>query len=335
MKTSFCTICCSNYLPKATALAKSIKSFHPNIDVILCLVEKELPENFPLNNHFNKVVLAKDLPLENFDWYIFKYDQLEGSTFVKATLLKYILLSYDKVIYLDPDIYLYSDLNPIVNLDQDIIVTPHQITPCSNLEVIDSSIIGFLLCGIFNLGFIAIKKSDDAINFLNWWEHKLKYYAFLDFNRGLFTDQKWIDIAYTQFNIFCLNKFGYNVANWNINERNLEIEPDGSITVNDTERLAFFHYSSIDSGKDLRIFKLLANEKTLKIVNQLRTNYKDEIRNFNYKEITQTDWSYNYYNNGEKINKLSRLTFFKSKEIRKILINPFNSSNEYILSIGY
>lgn len=335
MKTTFCTICCFNYLPKAIALATSIKKFHPNTHIVLCLVEKHLPKDFDIDKCFNQVILAKDLPIEQFEWYIFKYDQLEGSTFIKATLLKFLLLDYDKVIYLDPDIYLYSDLSYLISIEHDIVVTPHQISSCSNLEIIDSSIIGFLLCGIFNLGFICVSKSAVTNVFLDWWEHKLKYYSFLDFNRGLFTDQKWIDIAFVQFNIHSLKEYGYNVANWNINERELNVAQNGEIIVNNKEKLRFFHYSSIDSGKDLRIFKLLASDATFRIVNELRNKYKSEINLLNSNGINQIDWSYNYFNNGEKINKLSRFTFFKNKEIRKALINPFDSNNEYILSIGY
>ncbi len=335
MKTTFCTISCTNYLPKAILLAESIKKHHPDAAVILCLLEKSAPRRLGLSKHFDKVVLAKNLPMDYFDWYLFKYDQLEASTFIKATLLKQLLGTYGRVIYLDPDIYVYSPLQELFELPHDIIVTPHQVNPTSSLKIIDSSVIGFMLCGIFNLGFICVNKTKHTLEFLDWWENKLMYYAFLDFKRGLFTDQKWIDLAYTQFNIHSLTHPGYNVANWNICERDMHISGRDQYFINRNAPLRFFHFSSIDTGKDIRIFRLLARRSTLKTILALRDTYKKRVAKHDKAGLSTTEWSYDYFDNGEKINKLCRFTFFKSKKIRKLFIKPYEASNEKILSIGY
>lgn len=335
MKNVFCTICCTNYLPKAITLAESLKNQHPDTDITLCLVEKELPSGIDLLQYFDDVVLAKDIFKEYFEWFIFKYDQLEGSTFVKARYLRYLLNKYDRVIYLDPDIYVYSPLEELLALDRNIIVTPHQINPVSDLKTIDSSVIGFLLCGIFNLGFISINNSKESLAFLSWWENKLEYYCFLDFNRGLFTDQKWIDLAFILFEIFNFKNYGYNVANWNINERHLSRTKENTLLINNYFPLRFFHYSSVDSGKDLRIFRLLASKDSLKVVKKIRNEYKKAITSNDRNNLSKIEWSYNYFNSGERINKLCRTAFFKNAKLRKLFLNPFDFSNEQILSIGY
>lgn len=330
----FCTICCNNYLPKAIVLSKSIKLQHPDALVYLCLVEKEFPLGIDLNTYFDSVYLAKDLNIDYFDWYIFKYSQLEASTFVKASFFKLLLEKFDDVIYLDPDIYVYSNFDILSELDYSIGITPHQLTPTSDLEIIDSTVIGFLMCGIYNLGFIALRKTENAFSFLDWWEHKLKYYAYMDFSRGLFTDQKWIDLGNLYFDMTVIEDFGYNVANWNCHERLISIKND-QILVNELSPLVFFHYSSIDIGKDVRIFRKLLDKEDFNTIMQLRDDYKKHLQNPEFSNLAHLTWSYNYFDSGEKVSHYSRIAFIKSKTLRKKYITPYNESNEKFLSIGY
>ena len=75
--------------------------------------------------------------------------------------------------------------------------------------------------------------------------------------RGLFTDQKWIDDVPSKFEgVFVINHPGYNVAYWNLMQREVKVI-DGKITVN-SKPMYFFHFSgfipeNIDIVKNIRI----------------------------------------------------------------------------------
>ena len=81
---------------------------------------------------FDRVLYAKDLDFPRFDRWLFKHDVVEASTAVKGQMLRHLLnQGAEKVVYLDPDIAVFSDLAEIIEkLDQySVILTPHQVTP--------------------------------------------------------------------------------------------------------------------------------------------------------------------------------------------------------------
>ena len=57
----------------------------------------------------------------------------------------------------------------------------------------------------------------------------------------MFTDQRWVDFAPSFFDHFILKDPTYNVAYWNLHERDLEWT-DGRYLVNG-QPLTFFHFS--------------------------------------------------------------------------------------------
>jgi hypothetical protein len=66
----------------------------------------------------------------------------------------------------------------------------------------------------------------------------------IDKPRGIFVDQKWIDLAPLFFEgIYILKHKGYNMAWWNFNDRKL-FEQNGDYYVNsENYPLVFFHFS--------------------------------------------------------------------------------------------
>lgn len=129
-KTVVCTAIAANYLPKAMVLARSLKRTNPNVDVVLCLVEKEINPEAKLCKYFDHIVLAKDLGFENFNKFIFKYKILVALTAVKGQLFKYLMNEYknfDQFIYLDPDILVLGSLDELQSAfdKHSIILTPH------------------------------------------------------------------------------------------------------------------------------------------------------------------------------------------------------------------
>lgn len=234
------TSICANYLHKARTLAQSVKENIPDAKFIVCLVERELKSNYT-NQYFDEVILAKDAWEGNFERFIFKHSIVEASTSVKGQFFAYLYKKYPdetEFIYLDPDCYVYSDfveLRVLLN-EKPIILCPHLLQP-GNIDMELSS----TAHGVYNLGFLAVNRSEEAQRFIDWWKERLYLYCYEDILNGVFTDQKWIDLAPCFFDVHILKHRGYDLATWSLLDCGL-VEKNGRYLVKGDE-LRFIHFS--------------------------------------------------------------------------------------------
>ncbi len=132
-----------------------------------------------------------DLKLED-DGRCFKYNVYELACSFKAALLKHILRQErcDKVIYLDSDIWVCADLSGVFRSleGHNAILTPHITRDFRNYSEREVDI--FLRCGLFNLGFFAVRGGDETLRLLDWWDDMLKEDCSCDFIRPLFCRSK-------------------------------------------------------------------------------------------------------------------------------------------------
>jgi len=171
------TICAANYLPFAKTLANSFLKFHPESKFYLLLVDGDVSEITINLGPKTTIIKPSDLDLdpEVFMRMAIYYDVTELSTALKPLGLKYLLDTGSEIaIYLDPDIEVFSTLAEIpTHLESaDIALTPHSLHgfPNDELRPTARDIMG---SGTFNLGFIAIKNSEQSYEFLSWWNEKL------------------------------------------------------------------------------------------------------------------------------------------------------------------
>jgi hypothetical protein len=234
-----------------------------------------------------RVIYVEDLHIPDFNKISFKYDITELNTNVKPTFLKRLLsLGYDKLIYFDPDIYIFESAELIYELlgPNNIVVIPHATSPILDTERPTDQ--DFSATGTFNLGFIALKNSEETGKFLDWWNVRCLQLAYSETRTGLFLDQKWVDLAPCYFNgVFILKHKGCNVAHWNFHERSLE-ESDGKWTVNGGP-LIFFHFSGIDIlaknqiSKHQRKVSLQDKPETVRLFDQ----YRERVLANGYREF--------------------------------------------------
>lgn len=329
-----CTSVCSNYLPKAMVMAKSLKKYHPSCKVVVCLVEKEIPKEAKDSPYFDYIVLAKDLGFPNFNAFIFKHTIVEASTAVKGRLFLYLLNHFTEeksFIYLDPDILILGPFEELENAltIHPIIVTPHLLHPEDTLRSIKCNEISTLKHGIFNLGFLAIQRSKEAKRFINWWADRLDVLCFDDKTRGIFTDQKWVDLAICFFDTHILKHSGYNVAPWNLSKRKIQPKGNKEYLAND-EKLRFFHFSGLDSGACDRMIQYFVPDRN-NAVYTIRQLYQRELVATEKIGLGSIPWSFDTYHSGEKISKDSRLVYRNSPALQKKYKNPFAKSNKAFL----
>jgi hypothetical protein len=152
-------------------------------------------------------------------------------------------------IYLDPDIRVYQSMDFLQEeLQQhNILLTPHICTPI----VFDGQAPSentFLNFGIYNLGFIAVANSREALRFLWWWKAHTYRQCYIDVYKGIFTDQLPVNLAPIFFNdVKVLRGMGLNMAPWNLHERQLSFTA-GHYLVNEETPLIFYHFSCFKPG---------------------------------------------------------------------------------------
>lgn len=248
MKIAF-TICSNNYLAQAKTLGDSLIKHNPDYKFVIFLVDTLSGEiDYDFFKPFEIIPIEKIFP-GNFNELWQKYDIVELNTCVKPGCFKYLLQQHpdlDYLFYFDPDIMLFdslTDLEKEFGLNN-ILLTPHITKPIELDKKIPSENI-FLNFGIYNLGFLGLKRSDEVYQLLNWWEERTTKMGFIRVHEGIFVDQLWMNFAPVFFKgVKILNHFAYNTAPWNIHER-LEIQRvNGKYIMSDNSALCFYHFSS-------------------------------------------------------------------------------------------
>ena len=214
----------ANYLPKAAALAHSVKRVHPEA-VFHVVLSDQMPEcPAATTAAFDSVINIRDLPIDNLPSWIFRHRLVELCTAVKGTAFQYIAARHgaERIYYFDPDILVLNRLDGLERmLDRNsILLTPHQCVPETDFQAILDNEHCCLRHGVFNLGFLAVRMAGQGRQFIDWWADRLRSYCYDEVENGLFTDQRWVDLAPAFFDdIAIVREPQYNVATWNLTHR--------------------------------------------------------------------------------------------------------------------
>ena len=152
----YCTIVSANYLPQALTLAESFREVYPGVFLEVLVIDLKRGS---ITDHANvHYIFLEDLPIDSSQVRKMRtyYDVVEFATALKPTLLLHLLEDSDKTVsYIDPDIYLFSEISQAQEMaeEQGLAITPHRIT---GMPLIPKSPqeLSFLRVGIYNLGFI-------------------------------------------------------------------------------------------------------------------------------------------------------------------------------------
>jgi hypothetical protein len=246
LKVTFFTICSNNYLGQAKTLGDSIVKYYPDAKFVIGLVDhKDDKIDYSFFNGM-EILTFDSLGFSVFEEMLQRYNVIEFNTAVKPYYFDYLWNNYGKsspIIYLDPDILIYRPLDHVLDAlnYNSIILTPMfcKVPLKTSLDELVA-----LRHGMFNLGFIAIKYTEQSKRFIEWWKERLRTHCLIDKPRGIFVDQKWIDLVPLLFEeVYILKHLGYNMAWWNFSERKI-IDFGTHFSVNSEDQsLYFFHFS--------------------------------------------------------------------------------------------
>jgi len=311
------TICSANYLSQAITLGNSLQATNPDVEFRIYLVDRLEGREEIRNRVPFPLIEIEQVPVTDFEGMVLRYNVVELNTSVKPYIFDHILkteLDIQKVVYFDPDIMVFQPLTHLFDtLDKcNMVLTPHILTPSDDNQYVQPEK-NFLAAGVFNLGFIAIKRSVETLRFLNWWKEKLLHQGYDRLNEHLFYDQKWLNFAPVLFDgVYIEKNRGYNMAPWNLHERTLSNKNETYI-VNEKESLVFFHFSSYKTTNPNQISQY--------------TKYTFDMRP-DIKELIQIYHS-QIMNNGEVYFK-KQVYFFDAYKNEILRNNAINNSNWFM-----
>ncbi|TCZ80808.1 hypothetical protein E0485_00495 [Paenibacillus albiflavus] len=328
-----CTTATLSHVPYAMEMAKSLRKHISNVKIVLGLVEEEVPNAVSSSVLFDQIILAKNLSIPNFNRFMFKLTVPLSQNSIKAQLLHHLFetdRSADIVVYVDCFTYFCGPIPEAIHMldHYPIVVTPHLIdvhfTDAYEREM------SLLNDGTFFGGFIALKRSDEAKDFLLWWSDKLNR-DIRDPYASNFFDQKWLNFANVFFNAGILRHSGYQVGFWNFYEQSREIESQSNNSIMlKGGPLRLMNFGNENNNFDLHLDSL--SERQSMRMQILRNHYQTNINSHDSYGLRQhAVWSYGSYQSGEKIADEARIKF-RDLHHDHVPANPFELSNRQIMS---
>lgn len=320
----------ANYLPKARVLAQSAKRQSSEIQFHLLLCD-DYPSDGDLDAEpFDSIINVTELPIAERESWLFGHTVVEMCTAVKALGFLEIArrFSAEKIFYFDPDMLILSGLDGLIaRLDRhSLLLTPHLSEPEQSVDAVMDNEIASLKHGVFNLGFLGVRASAEGMQFLRWWADRLHYFCHDDIAGGLFTDQRWLDLAPAFFeDIAILREPIYNVATWNLTHRPVAGSLEHGLTVNG-EPLSFYHFSGFDGGAQETMLKKYAERGS--VLFDLRRWYVGECQRLGQQALGNRPCRYDAFDNGEKITRAQRLLYRSRLDLQQAFPHPFQAEGD-------
>jgi hypothetical protein len=149
--------------------------------------------------------------------------------------------------YIDADLRFFEpvDMLELAFGDGDILLTPHYLSPFPD-DGRKPHVLTLLRGGVFNAGYVGVKRSTLTDQFLEWWGNSVLAYGKNEPRNGTSGDQRWLDLVPALFpGCTIWRNPGANVGYWNLHERDLRLGTNGQLEV-DGYPLIFFHFSGFD-----------------------------------------------------------------------------------------
>jgi hypothetical protein len=241
----FCTVSTQSHLYKVSALADSLNEHGEGSKLHVLIVDSNTS---PSPNHRNcQYWKLSDLnfnPTAQIIVEKYKGDKDKLRWSLKPIFLKHLITKgeIDKLVYLDTDLFFYSNYQFLFGLldEHSFLLTPHYYKYNPNKE--QNWFEANFRVGLYNAGFVGVNKK--AINTLQWWAECCVYRCEKNSFRGLFDDQKYLDlIPVIDKAAHVLRHKGCNVAGWNTEICKRE-RTDGAIKIDGEFPIVFIHFNA-------------------------------------------------------------------------------------------
>jgi hypothetical protein len=329
VKIAVYTAFAMNYLAKARVLVASLKQCNPDIDVIAIVCDRLSSRIDVVNEQFDQIWMVEDYPATPIKAWIFRHNVMELSTAVKGWgLIRLLDAGYDYVMYIDPDCWVLEDPAKIVGFlpgGFSVGVVAHTTRPADSDEEIRIVETSSLRHGIYNLGFLLVRNDANSRRLAKWWAARLDKYCVNDFAAGLFTDQRWFDLALGYFDfIKVIRHWGIDVASWNVGQRILTRNGEGYLV--DSDELIFYHFSGVGPTSVHRwVREKFAPSDPLAA--ELEFRYENLIAAYGQAEVENIIPYFDLYSDGLKVSADHRALYRSRPDFSQRYEDPYDVSS--------
>jgi len=182
-----------------------------------------------------------------------------------------------------------------------------------------------LRAGTYNCGFVGVRRCEEALAFVEWWKRRLYDYCVVDLPRGLFLDQRWIDLAPSFISrVGVIRDPSFNVAYWNLSQREISFS-NGRFLVNGRP-LGFYHFSGFDPE---RIESLTQHQPGFRLsehpaLERLAEEYRGLLFAHGHDQCRSWPYAYGRFDNGIEIPEAGRSLHQESPGSPEAVSNPFS-----------
>jgi hypothetical protein len=297
------TIVAANYLAFARVLAHSLHEHHPEVPFFTVVLDNRghriepAPEPFELRH----VLGVDELGIPQVLEVCFRNSLKELAVIIKPYLLRHLLdRRFDAAVFLDPDVLITGDLTDVFSTvtQHAVTLTPHLLTALDGRDRVAREL-NIVQSGTFNAGFIGVSAGPTARRFLAWWQDRLHGDCSSDVSRGVYYDQRWLDLAPVLFADVCVMRDpGCNVAHWNLTERPITGGPD-AMRVNGGP-CRFLHFSGIDPDRPELVSKYSRHLSTAAAPSaaDIAAHYASLLQSAGHSTLQRLRYGFGYFENG-------------------------------------
>ena len=187
------TVCNRSSLPHALALGESVRQHQPDDIFYIGWVDNIPTPSLP---DFFRIIPVTSLDIPSWAEMINHYYDFELLAACRPWFAKKILEVnplYHRLTFFAPTVLLLQPVESIIGGQAEIFLTPHITHPLSKPSPLEDKRI--LNIGMFHAGSWSIRKSEQTLDFLNWWAVRTLDRAKFDLCEGMCMDQLWLNFA--------------------------------------------------------------------------------------------------------------------------------------------
>jgi lipopolysaccharide biosynthesis glycosyltransferase len=268
MKNCVCTIVTPDFLANGLTTLHSMRKFYKNSDFNILYMDNYLPNCSYKNFNIFDLNFIEEYENVSKKYGIISDGAISDKTrwTLKPLFILNLLKKYEKVIYVDPDMFFVNNWDFLFDEIDGVLLTRHW-------RAYSPEHVGFGLNftdGIFNAGFLGV--SNKGIDAIKWWKDACLWRCEYKKSEGLFVDQKYLDFMFVHFPYveYCKHQ-GCNLAGWNYNQLKRKLYKN-KIIINDIFEAIFLHFSFINKEDEFVINYYQKYEKLVDKINKKLCN---------------------------------------------------------------
>lgn len=296
-KLFFCTLFDSNYLSRGLAMYESLLRNCENFDLYIFSFD-QYTYDFFTHHHFKNIIV---ISLQDFEDKKLleiksKRSRAEYCWTCTPSTIKYVIEKYNvpHCTYLDSDLFFYSSPQPLIDEmgNASVSIIPHRYTPKYDQSATS---------GIYCVQFMTFKNDSNGLEVLNWWRDACIEWCYARFENGKFGDQKYLDFWPTQFkSVKVLSHLGGGVAPWNMQQYDFYFENEKLIGIEKKTKnkfeIIFFHFHSFSFLSKHFFTHRPKYKRSHSVIEHITIPYKNEIESIrnSFNDVSKIEKYYNW-----------------------------------------